>query len=168
MKATSVGWIRAAEVVKVRDWSARLHAVVERAKRTAAETTTKKFVVQSLYPLPNRKGQPYSKSGWGSVWQDAMWEWISTIDAEAAEALRAERAQSAATRKDRSMGAWTSGYSIAEHEAFFSTLDIRPAAITTKLERRSADAYDFAAHANPSTTHRHYDRRKAKRAAATE
>ncbi|QEZ46994.1 hypothetical protein [Cupriavidus oxalaticus] len=59
-------------------------------------------------------------------------------------------------------------YSIAEHEAYFSTLDIRPAAITTKLEQRSADAYDFAAHANPSTTHRHYDRRKVKRAAATE
>ncbi|WP_155301357.1 hypothetical protein [Cupriavidus necator] len=157
-----------AEVVKVRDWSPRLRAVVERAKQTAAETSTKKVVVKSLYLFPNRRGQPYSKSGWGSVWQDAMWEWISTFDVEAAEALRAEREQSAARRKDRSAGAWTSGYSIAEHEAYFSTLDIRPAAITTKLEQRSADAYDFAAHANPSTTHRHYDRRKVKRAAATE
>jgi len=157
-----------AEVVKVRDWSRRLRVVVERAKRTPVETSTKKFVVQSLYLFPNRKGQPYSKSGWGSVWQDAMWEWISTFDAEAAAALRAEREQSAARRKGRSVGAWTSGYSIAEHEAYFSTLDIRPAAITTKLEQRSADAYDFAAHANPSTTYRHYDRRKEKRAAATE
>ncbi|MDE4918334.1 site-specific recombinase XerC [Cupriavidus metallidurans] len=157
-----------AEVVKVRDWSPRLRVVVERAKRTAAETTTKKTVVTSLYLFPNRRGQPYSKSGWGSVWQDAMWEWISTFDAEAANALRAEREQSAAKRKDRGAGTWTSGYSIAEHAAYFSTLDIRPAAITTKLEQRSADAYDFAAHANPSTTHRHYDRRKVKRASATE
>ncbi|MBF6987206.1 hypothetical protein [Cupriavidus sp. IK-TO18] len=157
-----------AEVIKVRDWSPRLRAVVERAKQTAAETSTKKVVVKSLYLFPNRKGQPYSKSGWGSVWQDAMWEWISTFDAEAAKALRDERAQSAARRKDGSAGAWTSGYSIAEHKAYFSMLDIRPAAITTKLEQRSADAYDFAAHANPSTTHRHYDRRKVKRASATE
>jgi len=54
------------------------------------------------------------------------------------------------------------------YEVHFAAMDIRPAAITTKLERRSADAYDFAAHANPSTTHRHYDRRKVKRTAATE
>ncbi|MGE8454192.1 MAG: hypothetical protein ACN6OP_27015, partial [Pseudomonadales bacterium] len=59
-------------------------------------------------------------------------------------------------------------YSIADHPEYFSALDIRPAAITAKLERRSADAYDFAAHANPSTTHKHYDRRKVKRASATE
>ncbi len=157
-----------AEVIKVRDWSPRLRAVVERAKQTAADTSQKKVVVKSLYLFPNRKAQPYSKSGWGSVWQDAMWDWISTLDAEAAAARRAQREQSAARRKDRGAGACTSGYSIAEHEAYFSTLDIRPAAITTKLEQRSADAYDFAAHANPSTTHRHHDRRKVKRASATE
>ncbi|MFY1876314.1 hypothetical protein [Achromobacter xylosoxidans] len=45
---------------------------------------------------------------------------------------------------------------------------IRPAAITSKLAKRDADAYDFAAHANPATTHRHYDRRRVKRASATE
>ncbi|WP_157379375.1 hypothetical protein [Burkholderia ubonensis] len=57
---------------------------------------------------------------------------------------------------------------LTKHPDYFSMLDIRPAAITTKLDNRSADAYDFAAHANPSTTHRHYDRRKVKAASATE
>ncbi|MFY3137884.1 hypothetical protein ACOTFF_16410 [Achromobacter xylosoxidans] len=39
----------------------------------------------------------------------------------------------------------------------FNLQDIRPAAITSKLAKRDAGAYDFAAHANPATTHRHYD-----------
>lgn len=157
-----------AEVVKMRYWSPRLRAVVERAKRTAAETTTKKFVVQSLYLFPNRKGQPYSKSGWNSVWQDAMWEWIATFDPEAAKRLAESKETAANRRRDPAAGKWVSDYSIAEHPAYFSALDIRPAAITTKLEQRAADAYDFAAHANPATTHRHYDRRKVKAANATE
>ncbi|WP_155628993.1 tyrosine-type recombinase/integrase [Burkholderia stagnalis] len=107
-----------AQTVKLRHWSPRLHAVVERAKRGRK--------VDSLFLFPNRKGQMYSKSGWASVWQDAM------------------------------------------YADYFSLQDIRPAALTTKLENRSADAYDFAAHSNPSTTHRHYDRRKVKAASATE
>lgn len=37
-----------------------------------------------------------------------------------------------------------------------------------KLAKRDADAYDFAAHANPATTHRHFDRRRIKRATAVE
>lgn len=159
-----------AELVKVREWSTRLQVVVERARRTPVETSTKKFVVQSLYLFPNRRGQPYSKSGWNSVWQDAMWDWIATFDREAAIALQAARRYEAERRKQK--GAETTEerpeYSIADHPEYFSTMDIRPAAITSKLERRSADAYDFAAHANPATTHRHYDRRKVKRAAATE
>jgi hypothetical protein len=157
-----------AEVVVMRYWSPRLRAVVERAKRTAAETTTKKFVVQSLYLFPNRKGQPYSKSGWNSVWQDAMWEWIATFDPEAAKRLAESKETAANRRRDPAAGKWVSDYSITEHPAYFSALDIRPAAITSKLEQRAADAYDFAAHANPSTTHRHYDRRKVKAANATE
>lgn len=60
------------------------------------------------------------------------------------------------------------GYSVTEHPDYFSALDIRPAAITTKLRKRSADAYDFAARANPSITDTHYDRRKEKKASATE
>ncbi|KVT58334.1 hypothetical protein [Burkholderia ubonensis] len=57
---------------------------------------------------------------------------------------------------------------LTKHPDYFSLQDIRPAAITTKLTNRNADAYDFAAHSNPSTTHRHYDRRKVKAANATE
>jgi hypothetical protein len=57
---------------------------------------------------------------------------------------------------------------LVEHPQYFSLLDIRPAAITTKIRNRSADMYDFAAHANPTTTHRNYDRRKVKKASATE
>lgn len=156
-----------AEVVKMRYWSPRLRAVVERAKQTP-DASDRKWKVASLYLFPNRKGQPYSKSGWTSVWKVAMWEWIATFDSAAAAALAEERKQSARRRRDKNAGGWTSTYSIAEHEAYFSALDIRPAAITTKLEQRSADAYDFAAHANPATTHRHYDRRKIKAASATE
>ncbi len=50
---------------------------------------------------------------------------------------------------------------------YFTLNDGRPTAITKKLERRDADVYDFAAHANPTTTHKHYDRRQVKKAAAT-
>ncbi|EKZ96474.1 phage-related integrase [Cupriavidus sp. HMR-1] len=159
-----------AEVVKVREWSTRLQVVVERARRTPVETSKKKFIVQSLYLFPNRRGQPYSKSGWNSVWQDAMWEWIATFDQEAAVALQVARRYEAERRrlKGAEPDEERPEYSIADHPEYFSTMDIRPAAITTKLERRSADAYDFAAHANPATTHRHYDRRKVKRASATE
>ncbi|ARP95050.1 hypothetical protein CAL15_12100 [Bordetella genomosp. 13] len=57
---------------------------------------------------------------------------------------------------------------LTEHPWYFALQDIRPAAITKKLEQRAQDAYDFAAHANPQTTHRHYDRRVVKRATATE
>ena len=57
---------------------------------------------------------------------------------------------------------------LVEHSMYFSLQDIRPAAITTKLRNRNTDAYDFAAHANPSTTHKNYDRRKEKKASTTE
>ena len=57
---------------------------------------------------------------------------------------------------------------LTRHPAYFAISDIRPTAITAKLENRDDDAYDFAAHSNPGTTHRHYDRRKVKAAKATE
>lgn len=120
-----------AEIVKLREWSTRLRIVVKRAQQAHGR--------ERLYLFANRHGQAYTRSGWGSVWQDAM---IAYIGCEPKE--------------------------LVEHPQYFSLLDIRPAAITTKINNRSADMYDFAAHANPSTTHRHYDRRKVKRATATE
>jgi len=57
---------------------------------------------------------------------------------------------------------------VTDHPLYFSLLDIRPAAVSRKLEMQAKDAYDFAGHANPSTTHKHYDRRLVKSAAATE
>lgn len=54
------------------------------------------------------------------------------------------------------------------HPDYFSLQDIRPAAITTKLRKREGDAYDFAAHSSPNTTHTYYDRRVEKRAKPTE
>ncbi len=108
-------------IVKIREWSMKLRAVVARAQQGRK--------VASLYLFANRSGQPYSKSGWGSVWQDAM-------------------------------AAWGGEY--------FTLNDGRPTAITKKIERRDVDVYDFAAHSNPSTTHKYYDRRRVKRAAATE
>ena len=125
-----------AEVVKLREWSTRLKVVVARAKQTHR--------VERLHLFSNSRGKAYTRSGWGSVWHDAMLAWIRSIDPK----CNAE--------------------SIVKHSLYFSLLDIRPAAITTKLRNRTADAYDFAAHANPATTHRHYDRRKEKKASATE
>jgi integrase len=119
------------EVVKLREWSLRLRVVVTRARKI--------HKVERMYLFANRHGKPYTRSGWGSVWQDAMLAWIGCTPKE-----------------------------LVGHPLYFSLLDIRPAAITTKIEQRKADAYDFAAHANPSTTHKHYDRRKIKRASATE
>lgn len=57
---------------------------------------------------------------------------------------------------------------VTDNPLYFSLLDIRPAAVTRKLEKQAADAYDFAGHANPATTHKHYDRRLMKSAEATE
>lgn len=120
-----------AEVVKLREWSPRLRMVVKRAKQARGKDIG--------YLFANRHGQPYTRSGWGSVWQDAMLAWIGCGQKE-----------------------------LVEHAQYFSLLDVRPAAITSKISKRSADMYDFAAHANPATTHRHYDRRKVKKASATE
>jgi integrase len=124
------------EIVKVREWSTRLRVVVTRAKQT--------HKVDRLYLFANLSGAPYSRSGWGSVWQDAMLSWVKSIDDK------------------------VEPKTLIEHPLYFSLLDVRPAAITAKLKSRSADAYDFAAHANPSTTHKNYDRRKEKKASATE
>lgn len=101
----------------------------------------------------------------------AMFAWIATFDDAVAAALaekRAWEAQYRAMRKEGRTMAEYSGYQVTEHPQYFSALDIRPAAITTKLRNKDADAYDFAAHADPGTTHRHYDRRSEKKARATE
>lgn len=57
---------------------------------------------------------------------------------------------------------------VTGHHLCFALQDVRPAAITSKLDGRAADACDFAAHANPATTHKNYDRRRVKIASATE
>lgn len=150
--------------MELRHWSPVLHVVVEREKRYRK--------VDILFLLPNRNGQAYSKSGWGSVWQDAMYAYIDERDPAIAcqfeENEKREAAQRIANRRNNQVSAGGVELILTSHPDYFAMSDIRPAAITTKLENRSADAYDFAAHANPSTTHRHYDRRKVKAANATE
>jgi integrase len=151
------------ETRKLRYWSTRLHVVVERAKRDRK--------VQSLFLFPNRRGQPYSKSGWGSVWQDAMYSYIGAFEPTIAKEFEDKKAREAAQRVAKRRGNAVIDnveLQLTKHAAYFSLLDIRPTAISAKLDNRDDDAYDFAAHANPSTTHRHYDRRKAKAARATE
>lgn len=118
-------------IVKLREWSPKLRVVVKRADQAIGR--------ERMYLFANSRGSAYSKSGWGSVWQDAM---LAYIGCDAKE--------------------------LVEHDLYFSLLDVRPAAITTKLRNRDADAYDFAAHANASTTHKDYDRRTMKKASATE
>lgn len=150
-------------VTKLRDWSPRLRAVVARARGA--------HKASRLYLFANSKGRPYTKSGWGSLWADAMFDWIASFDSEVAAALVAKREWEAQYRAAHKAGTGKEeyqGYKITRHPEYFSLSDIRPAAITTKLRNRSQDAYDFAAHANPATTHRHYDRRTERRAKATE
>lgn len=151
------------EVTKLREWSPRLRTVVARAKH--AHSASRMFL------FANAKGQPYTKSGWGSLWADAMFDWIASFDSEVAAALAAKRdweVRYRTARKAKTTIEPYEGYKITEHPEYFALSDIRPAAITTKLRNRSEDAYDFAAHANPATTHRHYDRRMERRAKATE
>ncbi|OTP79430.1 hypothetical protein [Caballeronia sordidicola] len=147
------------EVMKLRHWSLRLRVVVERAKRDRK--------TESLFLFPNLRGQPYSKSGWGSIWQDAMYSFIGEFDEAIAQEFELKKMREAAQRKGKPL-AGELVLRLVDHPAYFSMLDIRPAAITTKLQNRDEDAYDFAAHANPATTHKHYDRRKVKSASATE
>ena len=101
-----------------------------------------------------------------------MFEYIASFDPAAATALTQKKAwevgYKAAYDKAQEKPTYESDYKITAHSEYFALMDIRPAAITTKLRQRQADAYDFAAHANPSTTHKHYDRRLEKRASATE
>lgn len=128
-----------APVHKLREWSPRLRCVVSRALQRSDK-------LESLVLFAaTRRGLAYSKSGWSSTWQDAMRAWIQSADATYSEADN-----------------------LVSHPLYFSLADVRPAAITRKMENRSADVYDFAAHANPATTHKHYDQRKVKRASATE
>jgi|APAra7269096714_1048519.scaffolds.fasta_scaffold00313_46 hypothetical protein len=180
-----------AEVVKLREWSPRLRMVVKRieqaqvfmpaaptevtelmariailiakgesAKRATATVGMKEPTYyywkkriqkdervrpsQSDYLFPAVGGKCYTKGGLTSSWQEVMLAYVSALDETANEST------------------------LTQHAEYFAPLDIRPAAITTKLDKGSADAYDFAAHANPSTTHRHYDRRKVRKAGATE
>ncbi len=155
------------EVVKLREWSTRLRAVVKRAQQTHR--------TERSYLFSNSTGGAYTRSGWGSVWNDAMFEWLASLDdAVAAELARKKawevryKAAYDRAQSTKMVEKFEPGLKLIEHSAYFTLSDVRPAAITTKLRNRSADAYDFAAHANPSTTHKHYDRRKEKKASATE
>jgi hypothetical protein len=100
-----------------------------------------------------------------------MFDWIASLDSEVAAALAAKReweVRYRAAGKAKTTIEPYDGYKITKHPEYFALTDIRPAAITTKLRNRSEDAYDFVAHANLATTHRHYDRRMERRAKATE
>lgn len=120
-----------AEIIKLREWSAKLRTVVKRADQACGR--------ERMFLFANSEGGAYTRSGWGSVWQDAMLAYLGCDPKE-----------------------------LTAHPMYFSLLDVRPAAITKKIEKRDADAYDFAAHANKATTHAHYDRRRIKKARATE
>ncbi|UDG78615.1 hypothetical protein H4P35_18755 [Achromobacter sp. 77] len=93
---------------------------------------------------PTKRSDSYTRHGWASSWKDAQLAWIRSFD------------ESVTEKK------------LTKHPLYFNLQDVRPAAITTKIQNRDHDAYDFAAHANPATTHKHYDRRIVKKASATE
>ncbi|WP_198140085.1 hypothetical protein [Achromobacter xylosoxidans] len=126
-------------VQKLREWSPRLRCVVARAlERDDAGRREYLFA-------PSKRSACYSRSGWGASWQDAMNAWIRSQDPAITEADL-----------------------VTDHPLYFALQDVRPMAITAKLNQRAQDAYDFAAHTNPATTHKNYDRRRVKRASATE
>lgn len=95
-----------------------------------------------------------------------MYAWIGAQDETIAQESIARKAREAAKRKGIDVAAVPN--LITGHSLYFALNDGRPTAITTKMERRDEDVYDFAAHANPATTHKHYDRRRERKAAATE
>lgn len=129
-------------VVKHRRCSRRLAVVIARSMdRPDVEGSPYLFAPTKKV----KKRLSYTKSGWNSSWQDVMRSWILSFD----PTLDAAR-------------------SITTHASYFALQDIRPVAISKKFERRDTDVYDFAAHANPQTTHRSYDRRRIKNADATE
>ncbi|WP_048803899.1 hypothetical protein [Burkholderia multivorans] len=107
--------------------------------------------VASIYLFPNRRDQVYSKSGWTSVWQDAMYAYIGGFDPAIAREFEEKCKREAAQR--RGENADDVELKLVNHPSYFALSDVRPAAITAKLDARDADAYDFAAHANPATTH---------------
>lgn len=152
------------EVAKLREWSVRLRTVVARAKQTHGTAR--------MYLFANSTGGAYTRSGWGSIWSDAMFEWIASFDPVVAKELARKKewelSYKNAYDRDKKIAKFESDFKLIEHHQYFSLMNVRPAAITTKLRNRDADAYDFAAHANPSTTHKHYDNRKEKKASATE
>lgn len=148
------------EITKVREWSRKLRTAVKRAQQAHGR--------ERMFLFANSTGHAYSKSGWGSVWQDAMWAWLASFDPAAAKALDEKLKHEAIRRKDKNLPPFKSEFKLVEHPMYFALSDGRPAAITKKINERAADAYDFAAHANKATTHAHYDRRKVKRASATE
>ncbi|WP_042298934.1 hypothetical protein [Paraburkholderia kururiensis] len=150
------------EIVKLCQWSKRLWAVVERAKRDQK--------VASVFLFPNRRGHPYTKSGWASVWQDAMYSFIGEFDNSIAREYEAKKMHEAAHREPRRQPD-PQRHGVEDHKApaYFSMLDIRPTTITAKLTNRDSNADDFASHADrSSSTHGHYDRRRARVAKVTE
>jgi integrase len=134
------------KVIKLREWSPKLRVVVARAQNGRPSNGT--------FLFSSRTQKAYTKSGWGCVWIDAMFAWIATKDAVV---------QAAAGNGDA-----IKALNLTKHPLYFTLNDCRPTAITVKMERRDTDVYDFAAHANPATTHKHYDRRRVKKASATE
>lgn len=126
-------------VLKLREWSPRLRCVVARAL-DREDASRREYLF-----APSKRSACYSRSGWGSSWQDAMNAWIRTQDPAVKETDL-----------------------VTDHPLYFALQEIRPTAITKKMDERAQDVYDFAAHTNPATTHKNYDRRRVKRASATE
>ncbi|UAN04963.1 hypothetical protein [Achromobacter mucicolens] len=125
------------EVLKVREWSKRLHVVV--ARSLDRKNTSSPYLF-----APTKRSDSYTRHRWASSWKEAQLAWIKSVD-------------EAVTEK-----------SLTDHPLYFNLQVVRPAAITTKIQNGDHGAYDFAAHANPATTHKHYDRRVVKKASATE
>jgi len=114
---------------KLIEWSPALKAAVDEAlqlQRTA-----------SLYIFGNTEGQPYTRSGWNTIWTRLMRYCEQKAEKEGVDFQR------------------------------FTLADMRPAAVTDRMEDGDARITDATGHADERMVKQVYDRRRTKKAKAT-
>lgn len=135
--------------------------MVKRAQQ--AHTTSR------LYLFANEKGRPYAKSGWGSLWADAMFDWIASFDNEVATALAAKpewEVRYRAAWKAKTMIEPYEGYKLAGHPAYFARR--ATGRNYNEAPEPKRQRLRLCRTCEPGDTHRNYDRRTQRRAKATE
>lgn len=114
---------------KLIEWSPALKAAVDEALKLQRTS--------SVYVFGNTDGQPYTRSGWNTIWARLM-----TYCEE-----KAKKEEKTFTR--------------------FTLADMRPSAVTDRMEEGDAQIIDATGHSDGRMVAKVYDRRKTKIAKAT-